>query len=93
MKHLKARVGEYVKDGSTKGRYVTIGVLMDGENGQYILMDPAFNPAGAYVLQRVMNPQKAGDRLMVSVFEPYDESKSSKPQAKGFDDMNDDIPF
>jgi len=30
---VKAKVGEYVKDGETKAKYANIGVVMDGKNG------------------------------------------------------------
>lgn len=71
-KKLTVKVDEYTKDGQTKGVYRDIGVLMDGENGQYILMDPDFNPAGMLMRQNTMN-MKAGrqrnERIMVSLFE------------------------
>ena len=39
-KRIMAKVGEYEKDGKTKGNYVEIGVILSNENGEYALIDP-----------------------------------------------------
>lgn len=46
--NIKAKIGEYTdSQGQTKGRYVDVGVLMQSQDGGYfIIMNPAFNPAG-----------------------------------------------
>ena len=72
MKKLVAKVGEYTKNGETKGRYVNLGVIMDGSDGQYILMDPFVSTSAAFSAQQAYNASKGkapGDRLMVSLFE------------------------
>lgn len=43
---LAVKVGEYEKDGKTKGRYENVGVVIEGQNGPYILLKKTFNPAG-----------------------------------------------
>ena len=71
-KKLVAKVGEYQKDGQTKGRYVTIGVILSNDNGEYAILDPSVNLAGALTMQNMTNHQagrKTGDKLMVSIFE------------------------
>lgn len=60
--NLAVKVGEYQKDGQTKNRYINVGSVMSGENGQFILMDRTFNPAG------VPNPDNK-DSVLISVFD------------------------
>lgn len=59
---LTVKVGEYQKDGQTKGRYVNIGVLMEKEDrSHFILLERTFNPAGA------PNPENK-QSVIVSIF-------------------------
>lgn len=58
---LTVKLYTYEKDGQTKGKYQNIGAVMDGDNGQYILLDRHFNPAG------VPNPDNKNS-VLVSVF-------------------------
>jgi hypothetical protein len=74
---LAVKVGTH-KDG--KGKWKNIGVMMEGNNGPYILLDRTFNPAGVTTDK---------DMLMVSCFTPKDKSPGA---ALGFND-NDEIPF
>lgn len=100
VKDLAVVIGTYEKGGETKKRYQNIGVLMEGENGQFILLDPLINLAAV--------PREAGkDRVMVSMFDPKDKdssqtepSKSSeyaRAKANGYapepKHLDDDIPF
>lgn len=71
-KRLTAKVEEYQKDGQTKGKYIEIGVLMDGQNGEYLLLDPSISLAGVLAKQNALaatkcQPQRSS--VMVSVFE------------------------
>lgn len=56
---LAVKVGEYQKDGQTKNKYENVGVVIEGQNGPYILLKKTFNPAGV-----------PGDKesIMVSMF-------------------------
>ena len=92
---LAIKVGEYEKDGEKKGKYTNVGVLMQGENGMFALLDPTVDLAGALVCQRLLNPQKAGDRVMCSVFEKRAQTGSqAAPQASGGGaPFDDDLPF
>lgn len=59
---VSVKVGEYQKDGETKGRYLRVGSVMKNEDGgTFILLDRTFNPAG------VPNPQNK-DSVLLSVF-------------------------
>ncbi len=97
VKRLSAKVGEYQKDGQTKGRYVEIGVILSGDTGEYVLMDPTVNLAGVLSLQNMMNHKKGnkvGDRIMVGVYS--DEPRtggSSGGGSQGGGDIDDEIPF
>lgn len=91
---LSVKTGEYTdRDGQTKGRYLNIGVMMDGDKGPYILLNRTFNPAGV--------PGNADrDNIMVSLFEPRQEGQQQAPaqqrQASPFPpqrDLHDDVPF
>lgn len=70
-KRLVAKVGEYQKDGQTKGEYVKIGVILENQNGEYMLIDPAVSLSGVLAKQNVMaansgHPMR--DNVMASIF-------------------------
>ena len=98
VKRLMAKVGEYQKDGQTKGRYVEIGVIMSTDNGEYALLSPSVDLAGVLMQQRIMAQNgsgKAGDRVMVSIFEENREGRGSGggQQSNQRSDFEDEIPF
>ena len=101
VKKLVAKVGEYEKDGQTKGRYVQIGVILSNDKGEYAIMDPSVNLAGALTMQNMTNHKagrKTGDRLMVSIFSDDNQQSGgggySGGQGNGnSSDMDDEIPF
>lgn len=61
--NMAVKIGEYEKDGETKGRYENVGVVMEGDNGPYVLLKRSFNPAG------VPNTDER-DKIIISLFEP-----------------------
>lgn len=69
---IAVKVGEYEKDGETKGRYENVGCVMKGEKGSFIIMNRTFNPAG------VPNPEDRST-VLLSLFDPKkkEESESS----------------
>ena len=70
-KRLMAKIGEYEKDGQTKGRYAEIGVILSNDKGEYALLNPSVSLGGALTMQNAMNEKagrRTGDRLMVSIF-------------------------
>ena len=82
---LTVKVGEYQKDGQTKGRYLKVGmVLSDGQN-ELFLIDRTFNPAG------VPNPD-GKDSVLISRF-AVDKPRQDKPWAGRDEPYSDAIPF
>ena len=73
-KRLSAKVGEF-KDkqtGDTKGEYVQIGVLLQGNNGEYLLLDPTVCLSGILARQNVLEHKKGGimrDNVMCGIYE------------------------
>ena len=82
---LTVKVGEYQKDGQTKGRYLKVGmVLSDGQN-ELFLIDRTFNPAG------VPNPD-GKDSVLISRF-AVDRQRQDKPAPSRDEPYSDAIPF
>lgn len=85
---IAVAVGEYEQNGEKKKRYQNVGVVMQGDNGPYILIERWFNPAG------IANPDNRGN-LILSLFEPRDGNKqqSSAPAPQPAPESDQDIPF
>lgn len=88
---LKVKTGTYTQDGKEKGRYETIGSMMEGERGPYLLLKRTFNPAGIDV-------EAGRDMIIVSMFEPQPRdfqddtpAPAGKKTHTGYTDQ--DIPF
>lgn len=97
MKKLVAKVGSYTdRDGQTKSRWVTIGVIMSNENGEYALLDPAVSLAGILGKQNAMS-DRPRDRVMVSIFDDDSQGGGSRPAPSRSRapaaDLDDEIPF
>jgi len=65
---LVVKTGEYQSNGETKGRYENVGSMMQGDNGQFLILKRTFNPAG------VANPDNK-DSIIISCFEPKDQQQ------------------
>lgn len=84
-KKLLAKVGTYTNNNNEqKNDYVKLGVVMSGQNGEFMLLDPTVNLAGVLLKQNAMNasegkPQR--DTVMVSVF---DSDSQQQGQQGGF---------
>jgi len=83
---LVVKVGEYTDgQGQTKGRFKNVGVVMDGQNGPYILLDRTFNPAG-------VGGNDGRESIIVSMYEPKQDGaqpaqqRSAAPAQRG--DLN-----
>lgn len=89
MKKIVAKVKTYENSaGEKRGEYVRVGIIVpssDGD-GEYVLLDPSVNLAGAAMRQRI-NGNRGGDMLLCSVFEA-DQQQQSAPE-----NSDDDIPF
>ena len=96
---LVAKVGEYTDgQGQTKGRFKNVGVMMEGQNGPYILLDRTFNPAG-------VGGNDGRESIIVSLYEPKADGNQPSPaqqqhsqqKANAFQpqprDLQDDVPF
>jgi hypothetical protein len=84
-KRITAKVGEYQKDGQTKGEYVKLGVIMENQNGEYMLLDPSVSLAGVLAKQNVLAANSGGqqrDMVMVSIFD--DNQQQGQQQGQGF---------
>ena len=62
--NLCVKTGEYESAGQKKGHYARIGRLMDGENGQFILLDAAFISMQLFALAN----KDRRDSIIVSLF-------------------------
>lgn len=76
------KTGEYTNgQGETKGRYENIGSVMQGDNGQFLILKRTFNAAG------VPNPDNK-DSVIVSFFEPHQaqggQSQGNNQQHGGY---------
>lgn len=84
-KRLVAKTGEYTnQQGETKGEYTKIGVLMSGNNGEFLLLDPSINLAGVLLKQNALaaaQGKPVRDSVMISVFE---DSNQGQNQQQGY---------
>ncbi len=90
-KRITAKVEEYQKDGETKGKYVEIGVILENNNGQFILLDPTVNLAGVLAKQNVMEFSKGGqmrDNVMCSIFDNDNQQNQPNQNQGGFQNNN-----
>lgn len=95
VKRLTAKVGEYEKDGQTKGRYIDVGVILSSDKGEYMLVDPTVNLAGVLTLQNMMNHKagrKTSDRVMVGIYSE-DRGSGGSGGGGGAGPDDDSIPF
>ena len=71
-KRIMAKTGEYQKDGQTKGEYAKLGVMLNNNNGDYMLLDPSISLAGVLIKQNALAAKNGGqqrDMLMISIFD------------------------
>lgn len=84
-KRLAIKVGEFTnQQGETKGEYVKVGVMLDSQNGEYILLDPTVNIAGCLAKQNMMNHaagKQVRDSVMCSVFTDQNQQQGGQQQA------------
>lgn len=83
---LKVKTGEYQnQQGETKGEYITLGVVMRGDNGYFAILDPSVNLAGCLLKQNQMNATNGKaqrDGLMVSLFDPAQQGQQQMQQGQ-----------
>lgn len=78
---LAVKVGSYVDNtGKEKNRYQNLGVVLEGKDGPFLLLNRYFNPAGV-----PCDPSK--DSIIVSMFKPRAHNEPS------FGSSDDDVVF
>ena len=97
-KPLVAKTGTYEKNGETKGEYTRIGVILENDNGEYALIDPAVNLAGVLTKQNLMahgKGKKPRSMVMCSIFtdEPQQQSAPQAPHMPNGNEFDDEVPF
>jgi len=87
---LSVKTGEYTdSSGVVKGRYQNVGVVMEGQNGPYILLNRTFNPAG-------VAGQADRESIIISMFEPKQNDAPAQQRqtaAQAVADLEDEVPF
>ncbi len=86
-KRLVAKTGTYQKDGQEKGEYTKLGVILQNDNGEYMLLDPAVSISGVLAKQNalaVKEGKQVRDSVMVSIFtdEPQAQMQQGQQQAQ-----------
>ena len=85
-KRLSAKTGEYQDKttNETKGEYTQIGVILQNENGEYLLLDPTVNLAGVLAKQNILalnQGKQQRDNVMCGIYE--DQPKAANGQQQG----------
>jgi hypothetical protein len=87
LKDLVAVVGTYKdRDGNDKKQYRNIGKLLRNENGDFLVMDRTFSPAGM---------PGSDSQVFLSLFDPKPrdgQRNNQSPQPQG-GDIDDEVPF
>ena len=84
-KKLIAKVGTYQKNGETKNEYDELGVMLDNDNGPYLLLDPSINLAGVLMKQNIMaklEGKQERTNVMVSVFDSDQQNQQQNNQGQ-----------
>ncbi len=86
-KRIVAKTGEYSKDGQTKGEYTKLGVMLNNNNGDYMLLDPSVSLAGVLIKQNALaakSGKEQRDMVMISIFEDDNQHQNnSQGQQQG----------
>ncbi len=89
-KRIVAKTGQYEKEGQTKGEYTKLGVMLNNDNGEYMLLDPSVSLAGVLIKQNALAAKSGGqqrDMVMISIFEDDNQSQgqnNNQGQQGGF---------
>ncbi len=82
-KRIVAKTGTYQKDGQEKGEYTKLGVILNNDNGEYMLLDPTVSLAGVLIKQNALAAKTGSqqrDMLMVSIFEDDNQGQQQNNQ-------------
>lgn len=72
-KRIVAKTGEYTnQQNEQKGEYTKLGVMLNNNNGDYMLLDPSVSLAGVLIKQNALaakTNKEQRDMVMISIFE------------------------
>lgn len=71
-KKLMVANGKYTKDGQEKTNWQQVGVILESNGKEFMLIDPTINFAGF--------DRQGKDRVMVSIFEDQGQQHQQAPQ-------------
>jgi len=86
-KRISARVGEYTdKEGKVCGEFAQIGVILENDKGEFVLLDPGVSLSGILARQNHMEWLKGGQvrgNVMAGIYadEPKQPAQPAKPQS------------
>lgn len=72
QKKISARIGEYQKEGKTVGKYAEVGVIIEKDGKNFILLDPSISLAGLLAKQNKQEWDKQGamrDMVMCGIYD------------------------
>lgn len=87
-KRIVAKTGSYQdkQTNETKGEYTKLGVMLNNDNGEYILLDPSVSLAGVLIKQNALAAKTGGqqrDMVMISIFEDDNNQNQGKNNNQG----------
>jgi hypothetical protein len=86
-KRIMAKTGEYQnQQNETKGEYTKLGVMLNNNNGDYMLLDPSVNLAGVLIKQNALAAKTGKDQrdmVMISIFDDDNQGQQQAPQSQG----------
>ena len=78
-KRIVAKTGEYTnQQNEQKGEYTKLGVMLNNNNGDYMLLDPSVNLAGVLIKQNALaakTGKEQRDMVMISIFEDDNQNQ------------------
>ena len=81
-KRIVAKVGEFQnQQGETKGEYAKLGVLLNNNNGDYMLLDPSVSLAGVLIKQNSLAAKLGKDQrdmVMISIFDDDNQQQGQQ---------------
>ncbi len=83
-KRIVAKTGEYTnQQNEVKGEYTKLGVMLNNNNGDYMLLDPSVNLAGVLIKQNALaakTNKEQRDMVMISIFEDDNNQQQNNNQ-------------